>query len=134
MTDNKEMRIVIPSELQDRIYAELCKSVLSAPDYVQNIIKELMNSAVEKGYSSYGAKNYTFFEKIFRDQLTHMIEASVRKFMREKYGEIVDNAAKEAVYNLGPINSAFAYTLANMLQYDYKLNINIDINLEKMPE
>lgn len=125
--------MVIPQAVIDRVNAELVRSILEAPDYVEKIVKELLNEAKESNSYSYNdpEKGKSLFERVLRRELRNMVETSMTKYLRETYAVPVDEAVKAVVKEQEKLDGTLSNAFARIISEDYKVNISVDFKIMK---
>ncbi len=122
--------IKIPEAVMERIHAELAKTIMESPDYINKIVTELMTEPGRgNGYHDPEHK-LPYFERILRRELRTMIETNIRKALHEHYSPYLNQVITEQVKQLEHVEGSLAYVFAKMLEEEYKIKIDVKFQFE----
>lgn len=125
-------QVLIPQEVIERVNAELVRSILSTPDYIEQIVRQLLEEPkpAVSGYYNDPEKGMKLFDRILRRELTTMIQESLIRHFREAYGVSVDGAVKKLVDEQEKLKGTLADAFAKVLSEDYRINMNIEFKID----
>ncbi len=117
--------VSVPEAVMERVHAELVRSFMEAPDYINKVVSELMKEPTPRPHYGHDPdQGKPMFDRVLRVELRTMIERSMAAALREKYQGVINKAVDENMRHHEMVEGSLAQAFAKVLAEDWKVTIN----------
>lgn len=118
--------MVVPQAVVDRVNNELVRAILETPEYVEKIVRELLNEKSDRstGYHTDPDRGKSLFERVLRSTLRELVEKSMINNIRVHYADAIDEAVKTEIAGQEKLDGSLAQAFARIIKDDYKVTVN----------
>lgn len=127
MSDNK---VAVSEAVMERVNAEIVKSILETPDYIQSIVTELLKEPQQTSSYNDPDRGKPLFEVLMRRQIRNMVDQSVTQALRDRYKGVIDEAVTENIQSAEMLEGSLAQAFSRVINSGWKLTVDTNFKFE----